>query len=227
MKRFFCILFSLLFICSTYAYAEGELTVDNKNLLEFDSDDTGYFYAKIENTGDSAIGVGYGKLVGFSANDDILLSENYVSTYPSGIILQPGEYVYAKTFIWESALEDNDVIDYRFSVEVDEYGSEVYRIPCEVTFDLNGVDSFDNYIYVTFTNDGESILYNSFISVALYDANESLLFVEGNYYETLGVHPGSTVTVKLYVDNDLMKHYKAHSLVPTSADASVFVISDD
>lgn len=228
MKRFLCVfLAALLLTCSTFAYAEGKLTVTKKNLLEFDADDTGYFYAKIENAGDSSVAVGYGKLVGFSASDEILLSENYVHTYPSRVVLQPGEYVYAREFLWESALEGDNVVDYKFSIETEDSGYAATQIPCEVTFDLKGSDSFDNYVNVTFTNTGDSILYGYYISVALYDDNEDLIFVDGNSYDALGVHPGSTVTVKLYVDKDLMTYYNAHSINPTKADAVISVFDED
>ena len=227
MKKFVCVFLALLCMGIAGAVAEGALTIITKNFLEFDADNTAYFYAKIENTGDAPTGVGSGKLVGFSAGDDILVSENYVFTQPNGIVLQPNEYVYAREYVLENALKDNDVADYKFSVETRNYGEEMKRIPCEVMFDLKGADSYDNYIYVTFANDGDSVLYGSYVSVALLDDEENLLFVDGNSYSSLGVHPGSTVTVKCYVGKEFLEHYKAHSLKPTKADAIVFISQDN
>ena len=92
MKRIFALVLALT-IClfSAAALAEGKLTVTEKNLIEFDGSDVAYFFAKVENTGDDAIGVGTGKLVAFSADDEVLISEDYVSTSPNAAILQPGE----------------------------------------------------------------------------------------------------------------------------------------
>lgn len=223
MKRLFGIIMVLVCVCTSYAYADGKLTAVSKNLLEYDADDNGYFYAKIENTGDAPIIVGTGKLVGFSANDDILISKNYITSNPSRILLQPGEYVYAKEYIWESVLKDDDVVDYKFSIESSKSGNEVKRIPGDITFELAGADSYDNYIYVTFTNTEDKVLYGCYVSVALYDENENIIFVDGSSYDSLGIHPGSTVTVKLSVDRNLMQHYKSHGLKPTKADTIVFI----
>ena len=92
MKRFFALVLALV-VClfSVTALAEGKLTVTEKNLIEFEGSSNAYFFAKVENTGDAAIGVGAGKLVGFSSDDDVLVSESYVTANPSSVILQPGE----------------------------------------------------------------------------------------------------------------------------------------
>jgi hypothetical protein len=223
MKRCFCVILALLCVISATAFAEGKLTVSQKSLFELDADDSGYFYAKIENTGDAPIGVGYGKLVAFSANDDILISKDYVSTYPSNIVLNPGEYAYARESLWESMLESNDIADYKFSIAASDYASEVDRLPCTVEFSTLDENSYDNYVYVTFTNTGESILYGCYITAALFDADGNLLYVDGNSYDSMGVHPGSTVTLKLYVNNDLVAYFARHSLKADKADAVVFV----
>lgn len=106
MKRFFALVLALgVCLFSVTALAEGKLTVTEKNLIEFEGSSNAYFFAKVENTGDAAIGVGAGKLVGFSSDDDVLVSESYVTANPSSVILQPGESLYVSDSIWESALE--------------------------------------------------------------------------------------------------------------------------
>ena len=126
MKRIVALLLALT-IClfSAAALAEGKLTVTEKNLIEFADSDTAYFFAKVENTGDAAIGVGAGKLVGFSSDDDVLVSESYVTANPSSVILQPGESLYVSDSIWESALETADIADFKFSMDTEDYVSEV------------------------------------------------------------------------------------------------------
>ena len=113
MKRIFALVLALT-IClfSAAALAEGKLTVTEKNLIQLDGSDVAYFFAKVENTGDDAIGVGTGKLVAFSADDEVLISEDYVSTSPNAAILQPGESLYVREWLWESALASSDIADY-------------------------------------------------------------------------------------------------------------------
>ena len=103
MKRIFALVLALT-IClfSAAALAEGKLTVTEKNLIQLDGSDVAYFFAKVENTGDDAIGVGTGKLVAFSADDEVLISEDYVSTSPNAAILQPGESLYVREWLWET-----------------------------------------------------------------------------------------------------------------------------
>jgi hypothetical protein len=72
-------------------HASGNITVTDKNACIFSGKESGYFYAKVENDGDEPIGVDSGKLVLFSGNDDILVTSDYVNTYPARVILNPGE----------------------------------------------------------------------------------------------------------------------------------------
>ena len=83
-------------LLSTICFAAGNVTVTDKTACIYAGDDSGYFYAKVENDGDDPVGVDNGKLVLFSGNDDILVTSDYVNTYPSRIILNPGEYTYSK-----------------------------------------------------------------------------------------------------------------------------------
>ena len=223
MKKL-CILF-IVFACilSLPAFADDALTVSEKTWIELDGEWNswnGYFFAKVQNDGNEAINLGSGKLVGFSENDDIILSENYVSSYPSRITLQPGEYVYYREYVFNDSLETNDVADIRFSVETASSAESVSTIPCEVTYEIN--DSYDSYVYVTFSNESDDILYDTFITIALYDTDGNLMFVDGDSISALGVHPNSTVTIKASIDGDLVDYYAENEIEISSADAFVY-----
>lgn len=220
MKKFIALMLCLLMLVPT-CLAEGKLSVTQKNLFVFDGKDSGYFYAKVENTGDAPIGVDSGSLVAFSPDDEIVVTQDYITAYPGRVLLEPGEYVYVNKFLWDSALKDSEISDYKFSLDSKENATEVVDVPCEVSLDLQGADSYDNYIYVTFTNPSEETVYGFFVTVALTDEQGDLIFVDGDSADNLGVHAGSTVTVKIYVDNDLMEYYEAHQLKPSSVDAMV------
>ena len=220
MKRIFALVLALT-VClfSAAALAEGKLTVTEKNLLEFEGSDTAYFFAKVENTGDDAIGVGCGKLVAFSADDEVLVSENYVSACPDSAILQPGESLYVNEFIWETALESSDIADYKFSMESDDYGAPLNFIPCSATIEVNG--EYDSYVYVTLANDTEEVQYGLYITVALHDAEGALIFVKGQSADYVGVHPGSTVTIRVYIDSEFIEYYTNTGIEPATVDAYV------
>lgn len=224
MKKALALLLILTSVIFTSANAEGKLKVSEKNLLIYSNDDNGYFYAKIENTGDIPVGVDSGDLVLFSDDDEIIRTDSYITTVPSYVILQPGEYIYAKDFIWDSALKNTTVGDYKFSVSTRNTANTYEKIPCEAEFSLAGVGSYDNYVYVTFTNTFDESVYGFYATCALYDSNGSLVFVDGGSLSNVAVHPGSTVTIKFYIDNDMMEHYLASNIVPTTVDAMVYYI---
>ncbi len=225
MKRVFASLLALV-VClfSMTALAEGKLTVTEKNLIEFEGTSNAYFFAKVENSGDAAIGVGTGKLVGFGSDDDILVSEGYVTTNPSSVILQPGEALYISDSIWESALESADIADYKFSMETEDYASEMTFVPCEATLELKG--EYDSYVYVTLTNNTEAIQYGPYVTVALHDKEGNLVYVRSQYADSLGVHPGSTVTLRVYVDSDFIQYFQKNNIEVSAADAYVCYVAE-
>lgn len=221
MKKMTALLLVQVFLFSATALAEGKLKVTEKNLFVYAGDDNGCFYAKVENVGDVAVGVDSGDLVIFSEDDDIILTDSYITTLPSYIVLQPGDYLYVKEFLWNSALKNAAIGDYKFSVPMRKSTKTFTKVPCEATFELEGTDSYENYVYVTFTNTSEEPIYDFYIVAALHDADGNLVFVDSKSLSNVAVHPGSTVTTKLYVDRDLMEHYKMNSIVPATVDAMV------
>lgn len=202
------------------AFAEGHIHVVSKSMIEFDGENTGYFLAKLENDGDEAIGVGTGKLVAFSADDDILLSKDFVSSSPSYIMLEPGDSVYLYDYIFEKALETSDIADYKFSMESSENGQAYTEVACESTFEIG--DKSTGTASVTFTNNTDDVLNDFVIVVALTDSEGNLVFVNSNYVGIIGVHPGSTITVDMSINSDFVEYYRTHGIEPASIDAHVY-----
>ena len=202
------------------AFAEGHIRVVSKSMIEFDGENTGYFLAKLENDGDEAIGVGTGKLVAFSADDDILLSKDFVSSSPSYIMLEPGDSVYLYDYIFEKALETNDIADYKFSMESSENGQAYTEVACESTFEIG--DKSTGTASVTFTNNTDDVLNDFVIVVALTDSEGNLVYVNSNYVGIIGVHPGSTITVDMSINSDFVEYYRTHGIEPASIDAHVY-----
>lgn len=226
MKKVIVLLLALAFLFPATAFGEGKLKATEKNILVYAGDDNGYFYAKVENVGDAEVGVDRGDLVVFSDDDEIILTDSYITTLPSYVVLQPGDYLYVEEYLWDSALKNANVGDYKFSFST--YGSAktFNKIPCEATFELSGRDSYDNYVYVTFTNPLDEPMYDFYVVAALHDADGNLVFVDSNSLSNCAVHPGSTITTKLYVDRNLMEHYALNSIVPSTVDAMVLYFNE-
>lgn len=227
MKRCAAIILVLICMFTAFAYAEGTLTVTAKNLIEIKDDSTAYFFAKIENTGNESIVSGYGSLEGLSSDDEAIISEDYIATLPSDLILKPGEYAYVGEHIWERALEDVDIATCDFYISSGNNGFGTDTLICEATFDMEDEHTYQNYVYVTFTNTTEEIVYGCIITVALFNDADEILFVAGDSFDALGIHPGNTVTIRLQIDSDIVEHFRANSITPTKADAIVYYEIDD
>ena len=204
------------------ALAAGGLSVTQKNVIIFDGKDSGYFYAKIENIGDSPIALKQGKLVLFSDKDEILCAEDYIDSMPNDIMLEAGEHVYTSKFLWDSALEGATIGDIKFSIETRDDGYRASKVDAEAVLDIKGKDSFENYVYVTLTNNTDEVEYDYYITAAITDNEGNILYVDGNSYNTLGLHSGSTVTLKMNVDYDLVSYYESHGLTPANVEVMAY-----
>lgn len=146
---------------------------------------------------------------------------------PSGVVLEPGESLYLEESVWENALKETPVADYKFSIPAESDGKTITRVLSEATFELTDEEySYDNYIYVTFTNSAEEPVEGFYISAALYDADGNLIYVGTNQISNIAVHPDSTVTAKLYIDSDMVAYFKENNVTPASANAMVFYVNE-
>ncbi len=224
MKKLIALVSVLLVIaCCGTCLAEGKLTVTSKNVIIYPGKDSGVLVARVENTGDAPIYYDNGKLVIFSESDDILATENYVYSSPSDVLLNPGEYTYVYEFLWSSPLKNAKLGDIKFSVTSDTRGYSYDKIPATAVIDMPGSNTLSNYVNVTFTNTSDEILYGAYVVCAMMDADDNIVFVNRNNYDNLGIHPGSTVTLKMYIDSDLVNYYEANGIQPTKVDALVYI----
>lgn len=222
MKRTIALLLTLGILCSGVAYSEGKATITNKNLILFPNDDNGYFFAKVENLSEETVGVDTGNLVIFSTEDDIILSDSYITTLPSYVKLNPGDYLYVRESLWDGALENAEIGDYKFSMPAEKKNKEYHKVTCEAKVELEGGDSYDNYVYVTFSNKENETLFGCNAVVALFDAEGTICFVDSYSLSNVGIHNNSTISVRLTVDKDLVEYCEANSIIPTSVDAYVY-----
>ncbi|MCQ2437773.1 MAG: hypothetical protein MJ099_05195 [Clostridia bacterium] len=221
MKKFIALLLAVACMLTVVALADAELTVLAKNYIELPDDDNAYFYAKLYNSGDAGCYVASGKLVGFSSKDDILVTEEYVSSTPSSLWLEPGDYCYVDESIWEDVLKEDDVVDYRYAVSTGNYGSKYYTLDCTAEFDLDY--NYNNYVYVTATNTTNEIIADYVFTVALYDQNGDLIYVTYSSDSSTYLHPGATITKRIYISSDLAENYKYQNTIPTTVDAIFYV----
>ena len=224
MKRLVVLVTIALCLLGGSALCENSLKVVTDNFIEFDGD-TGYYLAKVENTGTAPIATDSSSLVLFDEDNALLATSEYVHSTPSYLVLQPGEYAYVYDFVWDDALEDGNVGSWMFSAGSDDSGYTRELVDCEARFELNG--GYDNYIYVTFTNSTDTVQYDYSVAVALYDTDGKLVFVDGASWDSFGIAPQSTVTYKIYIDADYINYYTSNSIEIDTVDALVYLYADD
>lgn len=220
-KKLFAILLIVTCVFSSTAFADAKLKATEKNLIVFEGNANGYFFAKIENIGDAPTSMTSSDLVLFSEDDEIILTDGYITTTPSSVVINPGEYLYVREWLYDSKLETTKVADYKFSAKMRDSSSTLSKLDCEVKLDLHGVDSFNNHAYVTFTNTSSQSIDAFYVVIAMHDAENTLLYVDSTSYSSIIVHPNSTLTIELSIDNDCLKYYALHNLIIKSIDAMV------
>ena len=160
MKRFIAM---LLILCSallmTAAFAEeaapeAKITVVEQRFINMEDNGRGFFFAKVQNTGDAAGYADYkGNIVLFDAEGNIILTENYVHTKPSDVYLEPGEYAYVCESIYDDALDTAEVADCQFSIKAVDDGEEYEKLASEAKIHFEPDEEDDNYVDVTFKID--------------------------------------------------------------------------
>lgn len=222
MKKLAAIVLALCFLLPFTAFTEGNLTVLQKNFHLLTDKNSGYFFAKVENTGDAPLYADNGTLEIFAKDNTLLVTETYLDTNPGYLLLQPGEQAYLCEYIWNDALENVEIGDVKLIFQTRDRGYSFEKVASTVAYDTFHDDRYDNFLYVTFTNDTDATMFDYYISVAILDEGGNILLAEGNAYETVGIHPGSTVTVKVYVKPDLLKHWTLHDLTMHTVESHVY-----
>lgn len=233
MKRFTAMLLMLCLLLTTAAFAEetapkAQITVVEQRFITMEDDGRGFFFAKVQNTGDAAGYADYkGNIVLFDADGNIILTENYVHTKPSDVYLAPGEYAYVCENIYDDALDESAVADCKFSIKAVDDGEEYVKLTSEAKIHYEPDEEDDNYVDVTFTNTTDEIIYDYEIVAAMYDQNGELLFINAEMMSGIGVHPGSTITVRMYIDEDIVMYFYREGLTPTTVDSLVYCELED
>lgn len=215
----------VLLMCSTTALAAGKLEVVQEN-CHFVKSYWNYLYtfAKVENVGDKPIKVNAGVLEIYDANGDVLTSTDYMEAYAT--YLQPGEYTYVRMY---AEIEEEQVPDDYMLTLTGKSDSSVValRLPTESKLELDVKEGWwtYNYMYATVTNDTDDIVYDVEVVLALLDAEGNILCVDShNLYSTLGINPGSTVTVREDIGSSFMEYFELNGKVPATVDAIAYVL---
>lgn len=228
MKKWFFCLLAMLTAASLFTAAGADgLVISEQNLITYEGENQGYFLAKVMNTGTHAVYVGSGMLEVYDAADELIFSDDWVRTSPSGIWLEPGEDAYIYKYIWENALLERPADHYAFSISDKEWGYKYHTISCQSELYYDGYDNYDNCFFVTFTNESDKLLHDFTVQAALYDSSDQIVFVRSDQFDEIGIHPWCTVTIQIPLDNSIAKYLETNKLGFGAIDARVYVSDED
>ena len=222
----FCLVLIFAALLCVPAFAAAEFTVTEATLFIYDNDDDGYFFAKVENTGDAPAYYRSGMLELRDDTGNAFITKNYVSSSPYGIYLEPGESAYVRESIWDKQLLETEVAGYTFSVSADTWGTKYRQIPCETEFYYSAENNYDNEIFITLSNDSDELLHDLSFVAALYDEDDKLLYDYSTSFGNLAVHPDSTITIMLDVNSNLAAHLSTHDYTPVRVEGFVYTEID-
>lgn len=227
MKRILALGLVLMLIASMgSAFAAGKLSVEQENFYVISSYSLyGYTFAKVANVGDKPIVVNTALLEIYNVDGDPLTSTDYYSDPAK--YLQPDEYTYIEIHDQIEDAEASEVDDYMLTVTGKADSDYVaQRFPCTTSYEANVKDGYStyNYMYATFTNDTEETVYGIHAVLALLDAEGNILYVDTDgFYSSIGLAPGSSITLRENVDSSFIEYFENNGLVPATVDAIAYV----
>ena len=211
-------------VFGTGAYAQGVLPEAAGSLIELPYSQSAYYFGKVVNDTQEDVVLGEGILIGYNAAGETLLYEEYITTDPVYMILEPGEFTYIRCPITNEMLEEDDVAAYDFTIGMSESaGSKIVRHEGSAAIELDLENPDNNYVVVTITNDTEDIPYEWYTYAALYDENNDLVYVL-DVPQNIGIHQGSTVSWKYKIDSEIMKFFLENDIIPISAEGFAYTI---
>lgn len=224
MKRWVAMMLAVGLIClSAAGMAAGQLTVGQFAVVLNEDADGGFFFARVENTGDETVSFDRGQLVLHSSAGDVLLTEDMVLSSPIDVCLQPGEYAYVSERLWLDDLKGANLGDVDFTVKSRswQFGETFDRLALQGEYvqEANG----ESYILMTLKNETDQMMGNFRAVCAMMTADDRLLYVEDEDYDNLMIHPGSTVTLRLDVDSSVAYHYSMDEMKPEKVEAFVYL----
>lgn len=232
MKRIVSIALVVLALLPAGALAAGKLTTTQENFYAVDNYSVyGYAFARVENVGDKPVEYSAGLLEIYDANGDTLASDSYLSVYPKYLL--PGEYGYVRAYEnVDTAQSYTDVDDYLLTVTgKSSSGVTAKRFACETEWlpDFQRTQySTADYMVATFTNDTDQTIFDIEVVLTLLDDEGNILDVEDvSLYSSIGVNPGSSVTVREEVNGGLREAYERAGRTATHVDAIAYVYVEE
>ena len=232
MKKFCILALVLALLCVLPALAEEKdpLVVTQENFHVLDGYSVyGYYYGKVENTGDKPIRIDSGELEIYDPDGNTLVTSTYLGRYAE--YLQPGEYTYVYFTQKVDGVETADQVgDFKVTVTSKEASDKVsFRLPGESYYEDDVQEGYWTHDYVTtdVINDCDQTVYDISIVRALLDADGNILYMDfDSMYSYKGLTSGSSIVLRRTMSSSFLEYFEKNGIVPASVDTIVYANVD-
>lgn len=229
MKKIVCwMLVLVLCLGMTSALAAGKLNIVQENFHYITGFwNSGYVYAKVENSGDKPIMINAGVMELYDEAGEVITSDDWVNSFVT--YLQPGEYTYISM---DESLDEGAAVpvDYMLTLTgKSESNVKALYLPVETKLELGVVDGWweHDYMYATVTNNTDQTLYEIAVVLALLDAEGNILYIDAKeLYDEVALTPGSSIVIRKDIGSDFMEYFDNNGITPVAVDALAYVQVD-
>lgn len=202
-----------------------EIVQENLHFVKSYSNYDLYLYAKVQNVGDREIKLNDSVLEVYNANGEVVASKEYGDA--NAAYLLPGEYTYLEMVIYDQLTEEPT--NYKLTV-VERTDKDTRNDRYPVTTDLQlGVEQgyrTVDYMYATVTNPTNETVYDMEVALTLLDDAGNILLMEDQMFFDMGLCPGSSMTVRIEIEEYMKDYFEENGLKPAVVDAIAFTEVD-
>jgi len=230
MKRLLSLILALylLMSCSS-AMAAGKLELVQTAYVPIQSwtHYLGYVAAEVTNTGNQNVELETAILELFKADNTLFNSYNIYSMSPS--VLAPGQTGYISSLPFFDGVKSlKDIQNYDLSVT----GRSTYMeaplyFPASIVSENFNEETKSFSAVVSVTNNTDDIIYGLYVSFAVYDKDNKLLYTDCDHFLNIGVPAGVTVEIDEIVTNFLEPYWLENDIIPGSVKVSAFMFPEE
>lgn len=231
MKKVLACILVLVLLIPSMALGAGKLTTVKENFYVVKSWSSiyGYAFMRLENTGNKPVEYSAGLFEVYDGNGDTLASDSYINVY--GKYIAPGDYAYAMVNEEIENAEESQVDDFMTTMTGKSTNSETKKFQCETQYlpDFQvSTWSKEDLMTATFTNDTDDVVYGITTVFALLDDDDNILYMDTvSTYSSVGLMPGSSMTMKSEVSSSIKEAYEKAGLKPTHVDAYAYIYIEE
>ena len=201
------------------------LVVTESNLFFNEQNNTGYFFAKVENHGQFPAAFGSTRFAVYDTNNQLIYENSYTDSSPMFALIDPGDYIYVSfERMWDVyGLKSNQIGRVEFQPEPYDYSVQFNRIPCEATFNLTYDYGYLNTnLQVILENKTNELIKSPQLVYAFYDRKGQLAKVGNQYLSEITIFPDSKIMIEPFVDSDAISYLVENNQTPETVVAMIY-----